>query len=158
MECFTHQKEQRSHLSRVQAYPCRPKSISCRISQNVSLLLVVYNFEHLSIPNMARAQLLRWLRRDAERVPQPPPLKNRLLPQLLLFAQKFIWLLTFSPHLIHPLTERLRSARMEQFQCTVLCAEFLLLWRPELGQNWAHTFALPHYIKLSCVFNIICNK
>lgn len=38
----------------------------------VSLLLVLCHFEHLSIPNMARPQLPRWLRRDAERVPHPP--------------------------------------------------------------------------------------
>lgn len=33
---------------------------------------MLFHFEYLSVPNMARAQLLRWLRRDAERVPHPP--------------------------------------------------------------------------------------
>lgn len=76
-------------LTRKNNDPTRPGSRFIHVDQNPflaeflfsSLLLVVYKFEHLSISNMARAQLLRWLRRDAERVPQSPP-KNQAPPTI----------------------------------------------------------------------------
>lgn len=88
----------------------------------------------------------------------------RLLPEVLLFVEKFIWLLTSSLHLIYTPTERLRCSH--RIRCAALwmsCARhfsFVFWILNTFSPVWAHWFHQTAFdsVHWRCVFKMMCNN
>lgn len=170
MKCFTHQKEEKkkqSHSSRGSGTELRFIHLDLNPFLAEILLhfttLILHHFEHLSIPNMARAQLPRWLGRDAERVPHPSwqpgsSQKSCYSPRSL-----------FGTSHVHPTLFRHRLSASDAHTLCRRTIRMRFAWTSSFGfLNLQHFFVEQfgriHFSHLTasdwfnwrCVFNIIC--